>query len=200
LPCYLNRPLIKILEDLGLPISTFRSLQDDAVARIHKATTSLSDAAALLERTGLGERAKLPSLLTNLGALLKLKPNDLDPFLKHCEGLAVAEALKSLKFKARIPLPTCVTLVGVADEGELDIHRSITFALLTPISKYIDGWLAEGEIYACVKRPNQEPFYLKGDVCISRSPSIHPGDVQVKLIFVPNCHSSLLRLFCRSRL
>ncbi|GAA5964955.1 hypothetical protein JCM3765_004120 [Sporobolomyces pararoseus] len=158
LPCYLNRPLIKILEDLGIPVSTFQALQDEAVARIHKATTSLSDAGNLLERTGLGGPAKLPSLFANLASVLKLKSEELDPFLKHCEGLAVAEALKSLKFKARIPLPTCVTLVGVADE---------------------DGWLEEGEIYACVKRIDQDPFYLKGEVCISRSPSIHPGDVQV---------------------
>lgn len=124
--------MIKILEDVGIPVSTFRRLQDDAVERIHKSTKSLRDAAVLFERAGLGGPAKIPSLFLNLDSVLELKVEEreedqdqveggdgggLDPFLRHLEGLAVAEALKSIKFKARIPLPSCVTLVGVADEG-----------------------------------------------------------------------------------
>jgi len=178
LPCYLNRPLIKILEDLGIPIATFRSLQDDAVARVHKATTSLGDAAKLLDRTGLGGPAKLSSTIVHLASVLGLNAENLDPFLKNCEGLAVAEALRNIKFKARIPLPNCFTLVGVADEGKL--LSFFPFNSMALILHFIlDGWLAEGEICACIKRPSEPAIYLEGDICISRSPSIHPGDVQV---------------------
>ena len=32
---------------------------------------------------------------------------------------------------------------------------------------------------ACIRDPHQEPFYLEGDILITRSPAIHPGDVQM---------------------
>jgi len=64
-----------------------------------------------------------------------------------------------LKNHARIPVNDGYTLVGVAD-----IHE----------------YLQEGEVFACVTAPETNSIrYLDGPVLVSRSPIIHPGDVQV---------------------
>lgn len=160
LPAFLNRPLIKILEDLGVSSRAFTSLQSQAVGTVEASRTSLTSAATLLERTGLGVAPHLPVTLHRLQRVLGAEhsPTSLDPFLAACIDLAVMDALRSLKFKARIPLPGSWTLVGVADE---------------------DRYLKEGEVYARICRPGHPDVYLEGPITISRSPSIHPGDVQV---------------------
>ncbi|GAA5898266.1 hypothetical protein JCM6882_000114 [Rhodosporidiobolus microsporus] len=158
LPCYLNRPFIKILEDLGIPIPTFVDLQTAAAKDIGTARSSLKDAAKMLDRVGLGGNSKLSSTLLHLSQLINVPPHEVDAFIETCVDVAVADALRSLKFKARIPVWGSHTLVGVADEG---------------------GYLREGEIYACIKKPGKAPEYISGDVCITRSPCVHPGDVQV---------------------
>ncbi|GAA6064674.1 hypothetical protein JCM10212_001790 [Sporobolomyces blumeae] len=157
-PCYLNRPLIKIVEDLGIPGSTFLALQNAFVARIQASSTTLVEAAKLLDKTGLAGPSKLSSTLYNLERVLGLGAEDVDPFLQNCEEVAISDAVRSVKFKARIPIKDSWMLVGIADE---------------------DGYLGEGEVYACVRAPGQPAIYLEGEVCISRSPSVHPGDVQV---------------------
>ncbi|KAL8279909.1 hypothetical protein RQP46_007759 [Phenoliferia psychrophenolica] len=60
--------------------------------------------------------------------------------------------------RGRIPIQDGYTLVGIADE---------------------DQYLGENEIYACIKRKGKKTIYLEGDICISRSPTIHPGDVRM---------------------
>ena len=67
--------------------------------------------------------------------------------------------LRELKHHARIPVPDGWTLVGAAD---------------------VHGYLQEGEIFACIDPVDKTGvFYLEGPILISRSPTIHPGDVQV---------------------
>ena len=160
LPAYLNRPLIKIFEDLGVPTKRFMLLQRQAVGTVEASKTSLFAAATVLEQTGLGTGAHLPATLRRLARALGADqaPASLDPFLSSCVDLAIMDALRSLKFKARIPLPGSWTLVGVADE---------------------DGVLQEGEIYVRICRAGKPDLFLEGPVTITRSPSMHPGDVQV---------------------
>jgi RNA-dependent RNA polymerase len=162
LPASLNRPLIKILEDLGSDPSAFMALQRQAVSKVEWARSSLPAAADLLERTGLGTAAGVPTTLRRISKLLGEDTLGwIDPFASFFVDLAVVDALRSIKLKARIPLyEQGWTLVGVPDE---------------------DGVLGEGEIFACIRRPGREDLYLEGDITISRSPTIHPGDVQVSL-------------------
>ncbi|ORY85390.1 RNA dependent RNA polymerase-domain-containing protein [Leucosporidium creatinivorum] len=161
LPAFLNRPLIKILEDLGDGTSSqaIMAIQQQAVKDVEAARSSLVDAAGLLERTGLGTAARAPSTLRRLSQLLGLDYLGawIEPFASFWIDLAVVDALRTIKFKARIPVDGW-TLVGVADE---------------------DGILGEGEIFACIRRQGQPDLYLEGEITISRSPSIHPGDVQI---------------------
>jgi hypothetical protein len=78
--------------------------------------------------------------------------------LKESLDLAVQHVLRELKHRARIPVPGSWTLVGIAD---------------------IHDFLKEGEIFVCVRERQSEPIYLEGNVLVSRSPCLHPGDVQI---------------------
>ncbi|THH20540.1 hypothetical protein EW146_g829 [Bondarzewia mesenterica] len=153
---YLNRPLIMILEGLGVPYPVFEKLQNDAVQYVEKSTESLEAAGNLFDMFGLGTSFRLSSVLSNLSRLGV--PTFEDDFYQQMLEFAKHHILRDLKHHARIPVPDGYTLVGVAD---------------------IHDYLKEGQVFACVRYPNRPPFYLKGRVVISRSPTIHPGDVQV---------------------
>ncbi|MBW0525348.1 hypothetical protein O181_065063 [Austropuccinia psidii MF-1] len=109
---------------------------------------------------GLGTNSGLPQILRRLAGLMKTDNPELlqSRFLEDCLDLVVIDCLRDLKYRARIPLSDSYTLVGVADE---------------------DKCLSEGEIYACIKPKGKSKKYLKGRIAITRSPCIHPGDVQV---------------------
>ncbi|KAF9535863.1 RNA-directed RNA polymerase 2 [Crepidotus variabilis] len=154
---YLNRPLIMLLEDLGVPYEVFKNYQDDAVQATRRAASSLRDSATLLESHGLGTAYHLPSVLNNLEKLyIHSLPNN--TFYEKMLDFAVNHVLRDLKNHARIPIPEAWTLVGVAD-----VHK----------------YLQPDEIFACVKPLNGSRRYLEGPVLISRSPVIHPGDVRI---------------------
>ena len=154
---FLNRPLIMLLEGLGVEYDVFKKYQDKAVRETQESTESLGRAARMLESHGLGASYRLPSIILGLE---KLGIDNLidNPFYQRMLEFAVYHILRLLKNRARIPVPNAWTLVGVAD-----VHK----------------YLKEGEIFACVKPIDKGIIYLEGPVLISRSPTIHPGDVQV---------------------
>jgi hypothetical protein len=163
-PYCLNRPLITLLEGLGIPTDVFLKFQNDAVQETKSATLTLSKAARLLETHGLGASFRLPSTMHSLARLGLNSIHD-DPFYNKLLQIAVYHVLRDLKHHARIPIPGAWTLVGVAD-----VHK----------------YLREGEVFACVKHQTQGIIFLEGLLLISRSPTIHPGDVQiVKAIGIP---------------
>ncbi|KAF5355063.1 hypothetical protein D9756_005511 [Leucocoprinus leucothites] len=154
---YLNRPLIMILEGLGVPYEVFQDFQDRAVRETQEATKTLSAAAHLLQVHGLGLSFRLPSTLLNL-AKLNLEVLAQDPFFDQLLSMAVYHVIRDLKHRARIPIPNAWTLVGVADTH---------------------CYLQEDEVFVCIRHREKGVFYLEGPVLISRSPTIHPGDVQL---------------------
>ncbi|KAF5375216.1 hypothetical protein D9758_000490 [Tetrapyrgos nigripes] len=155
---YLNRPLVMVLEGLGVQYTVFKKFQDIAVGQVNDSTQSLENAARMLERFGLGNAFRLNSVMLNLSSRLGFNDLAQDPFYKQMLKYAVYHVLRDLKNHTRIPIENAWTLVGVAD-----VHQV----------------LQEGEIFACVKPANSDPIFLKGDILISRSPVIHPGDVQI---------------------
>ncbi|XP_006461307.1 RNA-dependent RNA polymerase [Agaricus bisporus var. bisporus H97] len=156
-PYYFNRPLIMLLEGLGVNYDVLQHFQDKAVAKTQDATRALQDAIILLENHGLGSSFRLASTMQNI---IKLGIDALqsDAFYGRLLRVAVYHALRDLKNNARIPIPDAWTLVGVADEH---------------------NFLGKNEIFACIKKSDGEMIYLEGHVLVSRSPCIHPGDVQV---------------------
>ena len=80
-----------------------------------------------------------------------------DDFFQKSLEFAIHHVLRELKQHARIPVPGGWTLVGVAD---------------------VHDFLEAREIFACFKSPDTgKTVYLEGPILISRSPTIHPGDV-----------------------
>lgn len=161
-PAFTNRPLIQILEGLGVPPAAFLKVARAAIEENHKARTSTAGMVGLLETVDLGNASHLAPTLAWLAPLMPAEQAELiqDSFIDHAMRLAVAHSLREIKFRSRIPLPGCWTLVGIADEEP-------------------GGFLAPNEVYACVHEPGKEPVYLAGLVAISRSPCVHPGDVQM---------------------
>ncbi|KAF9452610.1 RdRP-domain-containing protein [Macrolepiota fuliginosa MF-IS2] len=169
---YLNRPLIMLLEGLGIPYDVFHAFQERAVQETKDAITTLSKAAHLLERHGLGSSFRLPTTMLSLAKLGLDSVYD-DPFYTQLLKIAVYHVLRDLKHHARIPIPKAWTLVGVAD-----VHR----------------YLEEDEVFACVKHQTKGVIFLEGQLLISRSPTIHPGDVQlVRAIGTPPERSPFAR-------
>lgn len=159
-PYYLNRPLIMLLEGLGIKYEVFKHFQDRAIRATQDASKSLSEAARLLETHGLGTSFRLPSIMRNIVTRLGVDSIDDDPFYTNLLKVAVYDVLRDLKHHARIPIPDAWTLVGVAD---------------------IHGYLKEREVFACIKQDGKDAIYLDGPVLVSRSPCIHPGDVQLAI-------------------
>jgi RNA-dependent RNA polymerase len=127
-PGFLNRPLIMLLETLGLEKDIFLKLQRAAVKATEDAIESLATASSLLEAHGLGMAFSLNTVFNNMasmGADLGTQ-DDMWPFLKHVLSFCANHILRDLKYRARIPVPGSWLLVGVADEY---------------------GLLQEGEIY-----------------------------------------------------
>ncbi|KAF8507044.1 RdRP-domain-containing protein [Russula emetica] len=155
---YLNRPLIMVLEGLGIRYEVFKKLQDAAVREVNDATTSLEKAAKTMDQFGLASSYRLSSTLVHL-AKLDIIPSIMGDFYDRMIEITIHHVLRDLKHHARIPVDEGYTLVGVAD---------------------IHGYLQEGEVFACATISETGLIhYLEGDVLVSRSPIIHPGDVQV---------------------
>lgn len=102
LPMYLNRPLIKILEDLGVEGTVFLDLQAAAVEKLRMTTTSPVNAANFLQRNLIGKAARLPWLIRKLMDL-DILFND-DAFLRNALELVILVQLRELKYSKLIVL------------------------------------------------------------------------------------------------
>ncbi|KIO25499.1 hypothetical protein M407DRAFT_210550, partial [Tulasnella calospora MUT 4182] len=169
-PFYLNRFLIMILETLGVPADIFLGLQREAIRDVKAATESFSACAEFLDTNGCGTSYHISSVflhLTHLGLTLGGQgPMAVrDRFLNRSIRFAKNHVLREMKHRARIPVKGSYTLVGVAD---------------------FTGYLPPNTIFACIQLRDQKPICIKGRVLISRSPQVHPGDVQfVEAIGIP---------------
>jgi hypothetical protein len=110
LPLYLNRQLIKILEDLLVPAQSFLDLQAEAVEKLRMTTLSAINAASFLQRNYIGKPARLPWLIRKLGSM-GLSFND-DEFLSKTLELAVLVQLREIKHRSRIRVEKGVTVYG----------------------------------------------------------------------------------------
>jgi hypothetical protein len=171
LPLFLNQQSIKILEDMGVNDDFFLSHQAKEVERLRMATSSSMNASKFLKAQAVGELFHLPWFINRLCSLdLSFQA---DNFLRDIVEIAVLVELRALKYKARIPVKEGYTLHGIMDETEI---------------------IEEGQIF-CIVEIDGEPKVITGeDLIITRSPALHPGDIQqVTAVTVPN-DSPLMRL------
>lgn len=157
----LNRQMIKIMEDLGVDSDFFLQLQKKEVDRLRAVTADAYNTGTFLHLQGVGSTFFFPGFiksLENYGIDYRR-----DSFLRAIVESTVLQELRLLKHKARIPVPEGATLFGIMDET---------------------GFLREGEVYVCYdtyKRPGKSPIknsLRDGPVLVTRSPALHPGDIQ----------------------
>jgi hypothetical protein len=172
LPMYLNRQTIKILEDMGVEDGWFLTLQATEVERLQKITESPSNASNFLSSHSIGEDNYLPWLIKKLPSLgLDFRE---DHFLWDVLQMSVMMELRVLKYRARIPVKEGLTLYGIMDET---------------------GILEEGQIFCIFDGDNAKKHILIGkDLIITRSPALHPGDIQLVDAVIAPPGSPLLSL------
>ncbi|RXW18615.1 hypothetical protein EST38_g7238 [Candolleomyces aberdarensis] len=121
--CYLNRPLIMLLEDLGTRKEGFLKLQEVAIAEAKTIDNGMDEFRAIMSGHNLGTPFRVQSLLQRLhGMDLDIKTDSrtasIDtPFLHLLRDVAIFDVLRDIKHSARIPIPDSYLLVGIADEG-----------------------------------------------------------------------------------
>ncbi|KAE8441828.1 hypothetical protein EG329_004281 [Mollisiaceae sp. DMI_Dod_QoI] len=171
LPAFLNRQLIKIMEDLGVDDSFFVDLQNDEVNRLRLITESPINAGTYLRKQSIGVNFEFPSFISHLNMLgLDFKA---DGFIRDVLEVAVLSDLRKLKHATRIPVPKGVHLHGVMDET---------------------GLLQEGEVF-CIIEADGVRSVISGDkLVVTRSPALHPGDIQLAKGIVPPTESPLMKL------
>ncbi|KAK0188748.1 RdRP-domain-containing protein [Armillaria mellea] len=164
--CYLNRPMIALLEHHAVPHKSFEDLQDRAISEVRQIKKSLDAAANTFTHHGLGASFHLESLFRNMARILQVElSEELDSesgihygLLKTAVAYGATHILREIKHRARIRVPGSYTLIGVSDEWDC---------------------LQEGEIYATIVDPRtNDRVVVEGRVLVTRSPQIHPGDVQ----------------------
>ena len=163
---FLNRPLIYLLVFLGADCGRITELQDAAINEARSLHSSMEDAFNVLQQHSLGASFNIPSMLNNIKKVLRIDFEMDDGQVGYRADLLVnslkcseTHILRELKYRAHIRVPESYTLYGVSDEWDC---------------------LEEGEIYATVfdqKKGVREE--VEGRVAITRSPQIHPGDVQL---------------------
>ncbi|KAG8896604.1 hypothetical protein FRB99_008802, partial [Tulasnella sp. 403] len=162
IPFHLNRPLIMLLDTLGVKALPFTKYLNKELDDIHNMLGAPNRSASLMQKHGLGKSYKIPLFLNRLERYNMTALHERDPFIRKLLLYAKYHVKRDIKYHARIPIKDCWTLVGVADVHDV---------------------LKEGEVFACIRLARKEPTWLKGPVCVSRSfylksPTVHPGDIQ----------------------
>ncbi|CAK7233787.1 hypothetical protein SCUCBS95973_008714 [Sporothrix curviconia] len=173
IPLYLNRQLIKILEDMGVPTKWFQQRQEEAVRELRLITSSPYNMASFLKAQSVATSIKLHKLLL-LADQLGLDFRS-DAFLRRATDAVILRELRLLKHKARMFVPQGVTLFGIMDET---------------------GFLQEDEVYIALDAPRsgsksrrfRGPPPNGAAVLVTRSPALHPGDIQMAYNTHPPLH------------
>lgn len=158
----LNLQIIKILEDLGVDESWFLRLQKTELDRLKAVTKTAESTAAFLHCHDVGTEADLPKFIKRLNKR-KIDYRQ-DPFIRSLVESVILRELRLLKHKARIPVRKGVTLFGVMDET---------------------GYLEADEVYVTFEKTYQgievpiDHSIRDGPVTVTRSPALHPGDIQI---------------------
>lgn len=162
---FLNKPMIVILEYLGVSDAALMTLQDLAICDVEASRVRFQEASKMFGQNGLGASFRMPSLFSNLRTELGLEIRSADNFAGMANRLVresircgCTHVLREIKYRARVRVPGSFTLLGAADEYDC---------------------LRAGEVYATVYDERTEISQpIEGRVLITRSPQVHPGDIQ----------------------
>ncbi|KAH6976978.1 RNA dependent RNA polymerase-domain-containing protein [Ilyonectria sp. MPI-CAGE-AT-0026] len=164
----LNRQLIKIMEDMGTEEQWFFKMQQQALNIFRTVTANAQNTSKFLRHQAIGVNAGFSKLVPDLDRMRIDYRRD--EFMKSAVEHVVLQELRLLKHKARIPVEHGVTLFGIMDET---------------------GFLNDGEVYVTYDKRwsgsgARIPETLKdGEIIVTRSPALHPGDVRVVQMVTP---------------
>ncbi|KAF1921282.1 RNA dependent RNA polymerase-domain-containing protein [Ampelomyces quisqualis] len=175
IPMVLNRQMIKILEDMGVQDSWFLRRQDERMRALQLITAHIANTVHFLNRQNVASLIGFPQLLRRLDSIgIDYRA---DQFMASVVEATVLRELRLLKYKARIPVPQGVTLFGIMDET---------------------GYLDEGEVFITFDNAHFiQDLSMDLDNCrmiITRSPALHPGDIQLATNVIPPDHHPLRSL------
>lgn len=126
IPLVLNRQIIKIMEDMGVPEQWFFKVQGLRKDQLRKATATTKNTANFIKTQGVGHCVRLFRLFLLINKL-KLNYKEV-PFLRSIVEAVVLRELRLLKHKARIPVDKGITLFGIMDEtGFLGEKRGLRY-------------------------------------------------------------------------
>ena len=151
---------------MGLQNDWFFEQQNRALYRIQLITAHIANTVGFLQRQKIAESIGFPQLIRRLDDIKIDYKND--RFLCSIVEATVLSELRLLKHKARIPIDDGVTLFGIMDET---------------------GYLEEGEVYVTFR----DAEFITGHasdldnqkVIVTRSPALHPGDIQLATNIIP---------------
>ncbi len=157
IPLVLNRQIIKIMEDMGVPEQWFFKVQGLRKDQLRKATATTKNTANFIKTQGVGHCVRLFRLFLLINKL-KLNYKEV-PFLRSIVEAVVLRELRLLKHKARIPVDKGITLFGIMDET---------------------GFLGENEVFVTYDTHDGQSSYPPEDcrLLVTRSPALHVGDIQ----------------------
>ncbi|KAI0450408.1 RNA dependent RNA polymerase-domain-containing protein [Xylaria acuta] len=164
IPLVLNRQMIKILEDMKVPESWFFKGQNKELDRLRMITAITNNTVTFLRRQKTAEQMGFSQFIRRLQAL-KMDYKK-DPFLCSIVEAVVLREVRLLKHKSRIPVDQGLTLFGIMDEFE---------------------FLAEEEVFITFEKQEGAKYPNLHDklVIVTRSPALHPGDIQIRRAIVP---------------
>jgi hypothetical protein len=167
--------MIKILEDMGVSDAWFMEQQSQELYRLQLVTAHISNTVGFLTRQCVAHGVGFPRLIRRLDlAGIDYRK---DQFLSAVVEAAVLRELRLLKHKARIPIAQGVTLFGIMDET---------------------GYLHEGQIYIAFDDAHfiadRYMFLNNRRMIVTRSPALHPGDIQFATNVIPPAHHLLREL------
>lgn len=137
-------------------------MQQVAITELTEDRKTFIGARRLLNRYGFGAGTRLQNLMSSLDRLDM--PSSLlidDDFLRGCLDVATSRVLRDFKMSMRIPLPErpgtpgSYNLVGVPD---------------------LDDILEPHQIYCAVRDRDRVVTYIKGQVAVTRSPTLDAGE------------------------
>ncbi|KAK7977121.1 hypothetical protein PG988_004611 [Apiospora saccharicola] len=166
IPLVLNRQMIKIMEDMKVPNDFFFKYQNREINRLSLITAHTVNTVEFLRRQRIGEQVGFPQLIRWLDR------NEIDykrdRFLSSIVEAVVLREVRLLKHKARIPMEEGVTLFGICDETK---------------------FLEEDEVFVTFNKSDAvRANFMDLDqqqMLVTRSPAMHPGDIQIVTNVIP---------------
>jgi RNA-dependent RNA polymerase len=182
---FLNRQLILVLSDLGVPDRVFLQKQEACIQELDRSL--VDDSAAL--RT-LRDNVD-PNLITlSIASMVEdgFRHTN-EPFVTSLLLLHRAWTLKYLKEKAKIPISKGAFVLGVVDETAT-LRGHINDAHLPPDASREERQRCLPEIFVQYTDPHTGKRIIKEGLCIlARNPSLHRGDIRVVMaVDCPHLH------------